>query len=148
MDNGQHKPILAAWKQALISEYQFEMNGQMLTIRYQSVDVMDLMASEAGNPLMGALQGSMAQGADASVIGAELMKKPEDLTKVFEMLNKLLVKAIVEPPLVEQGNEDGIPLAAIPYTVKMELFSRLIGGGTVDPLEQFRQKPPKSMVAR
>ncbi len=148
MDNGQHKPILAAWKQALISEYQFEMNEQTLTIRYQSVDVMDLMASEAGNPLLGALQRAMTQGADASIIGAELMKKPEDLAKVFEMLNKLMVKAIIEPPLVEQGYEDGVPLAAIPYTVKMELFSRLIGGGAVDPLEQFRQKPPTSMVTR
>lgn len=139
-----NKASAAAWKQALVAEYEFEMNGQTLAIQYQSVDVLEVIASDAGNPLLGALQASMnGQGSNPLAVS-----KPEDMAAIAGMLNKLLVKAIVEPKLIEQGHEEGVSVANIPFSVKLELFSRLIGGGVIDQLEQFRQKPPQSMVTR
>src|SRR5688572_2154142 len=110
--------LLKAWERATLSTYEFEMNGERLTIRYQTIDILELLAVDVSNPLMAALQNSMG-GQDLSMKG--IIQKPEDLEKVVSMLNDMMTKSVVEPPLLEQGHQEGISLSRIPYTVKLEL---------------------------
>lgn len=115
---------LDAWKnrtQVITLSSGFDVEVKML-------DVMAMASSNNGNapnPLM-----RMVQDAKQGEGQVDLSKLDGDsLTELMSLVRKVCIKAIVDPPLTENGHEDGISIDEIPFGEKMEIFGELMGGG-------------------
>jgi hypothetical protein len=147
--NGGQQPVepwsLEAWQAQSISTIDL---GNGLAFRVRQLDVMELLMGEdqLGNPYINTLQQYM--GGDTDTSGANLMQDQKALKAVQGLLDHIMVKAIVEPPLAEQGHENGIALASIKLEHKFEVLSGLMGGeDLVDKIQNFRQEPGAGVLA-
>jgi hypothetical protein len=130
---------LANWQQ-LTQPKEIKLNEQF-SVLVKPLDVMAFMTSGADNPLMGYMQGLM-KGGKVKPQDAEknLLDDPKAVAALIESLDKLLIEAVVEPPLLEQGNDEGIPVGAIPFAFKLAIFNELIGGLAVQQVQAFPEQ--------
>lgn len=109
---------LEAWQAETIRTYEF---SDKLAIRYRVMDPLAVLgASAQTNPLIAI---AMSEGGRVKFeINTEMIR---DASKLF---NEIAVAVIVDPPLLEQGHKNGIPVSAIPLAVKQHIFEDLVGG--------------------
>lgn len=116
----------------------------------RELDVLSMMnagANGAPNPLM-AIIAQHTSGKEAD-LGKAIEGKPEALAELARMLRELCLKAVVDPPLTENGHppDESISVDTIPLEDKMEIFAEMMGGAEqVGSAEQFLQKEGASMV--
>ena len=134
---------LAAWEEHATQVIQL---SDKLAVKVKTLDVLDYLTGEEGrpNPLMAALQKEMGTG---SASGQGVMRDPEALPALQEMLTKLMLDVVVSPPLIEQGHEHGISVKQIKLEYKFQIFTELMGGQDgITRLSTFREEPGTSMV--
>lgn len=123
---------LEAWRKNRTRTIQLE-NGT--AVRVKTWDVMALLAEDgAPNPLLAAMvsrvegQPAPAQEGGVEARGRAVMRDPAALASLRAMLNGLLIKVVVAPPLVEQGHADGISVDEFGFDEKLFIFTEMLGG--------------------
>lgn len=146
MDNEQFSPTsAAAWREKLIRTIEFE-DG--LAIKFRRINMLALLDSEgdAPNPLL-SIVGQHMNG-QQQAIGKKLMEDPTALHHLRVLLKDILVKVVIEPPLVEQEHEDGICVDDIDMEKQMAVFEALMGGGAgLKSAQAFRQQSTSPVVS-
>lgn len=134
--NGQHAPSsLEAWEQFGIREIQLT---EQLSVRVRPMDVIAWLSRDEDNPLLATIVQSTQDGTKAAEAGANLMSDGERMAQLSAKLDALMVEVMVSPPLLEQGSENGIPVARITFGQKMAIFFALIDEEQLGKLENFR----------
>jgi len=114
---------LAAWKEHLTETVEV---GEGLAIRIRRLNVLTLLGGDGPNPLMGIV--GQFVGAGPAEVGSLMLSDPTALAGLREMLRGLLIQVVIEPPLVEQGVEDGVSVDEIPLEAQLAVFGAVFGG--------------------
>jgi hypothetical protein len=144
------KMTVEAWREARLQEFSLQYGG---VIRYRVADVLALLDEQgnAPNPLMAIIADhtkGTPSAAQARQTGAEIMTDPAKRGELRAMLNDIMVRLVVWPPLVEQGHEDGVSVDEFTIEEKMDIFTGLLGGQQrLDAASNFRPQPTGSLVA-
>jgi hypothetical protein len=144
-----HPPTsLAAW-----NEYNTQTIpvSEKLAFEIAGMDVLALL-TQGTNPLLAIIQdivGKEEQGitTDGNLDMKMLQAEPEKLKALVESLDKILIDIVINPPLKEQGNPDGLPLIRIPTNFKWKIFQEISGGeAALDATQTFPQAEAVSLV--
>lgn len=148
--NGGNEPFsFEAWREFGTQVIQLDDH---LAVKVRRYDVLSLLNSENAaklNPLLDAIQ--LAMKGDNEAVSKKLVQSPESLGALSEILNDLLIKTMVEPALVEQGNDsdNAISVNHIPTEFKFKIFLEMVGGmERLATLSNFRQPAASGVVAR
>jgi len=148
--NGHGPTSLEAWQE--YSAVTITLTDQ-LAVKVRRYDVLSLLNQQnlaKMNPLLQVLQQAV-DGKDAANVGKSLLKSPESLGVLSEILNEVLVQVIIEPPLLEQPGHDSqnaISVNHIPIEFKFRIFMELIGGmEKLTQLVSFQQQQAAGVVA-
>lgn len=115
-----------------------------LGFKVRHIDIASWLADQKGNPLMATLQKSMKEGGKPlDVIG----ENENAIEGISSIIDQLLIAVVIEPPLVEQGHEDGLSLKNVMISYKMEVFQQLTGGQQYAQMNQFRGGQAGNVVA-
>ena len=135
-DNGQPAPSsLEAWQEFGIQEIQLT---EQLSVKVYPIDVVaKLSRGDDDNPLL-SIVAAAVQGSSGDEVGPKLMEDPKTLAALSEKIDEILIEVMVSPPLIEQGDDEGISIGRIPFEHKMTIFNHLMGGSQLDQLEKFR----------
>lgn len=142
---------LAAWEQHATQIIQLTDN---LAVKAATIDVLSLFKEdkEKINPLLTALQQVMAESgknASAQQIGSAFLSDSEKLFTLSDMLDKVVIHAVISPPIKEAGNPDGLSIKRIPLAAKFKIFWELAGGeAQIGQLAKFHEESTGSMVVR
>jgi hypothetical protein len=133
-----------AWREKLTRTLDFE-DG--LAIKFRLINMLALIDSdgETPNPLLSIVAQHMNGKQEA--IGKKLMEDPTALHSLRVMLKDIMVKVVVEPPLVEQGHPDGIHVDDISMEKQMAVFESLMGGTGLAAAQSFRPQPTSPVVS-
>lgn len=145
---------LALWKAASTRVKNLE-DGRFL--RYRVQDPISLMIpTEDGplvqNPLLDVIFDHMSSVDPNLKSGSEQdmqqnpMENRENLINLKRGLRSVMIAVIIEPPLIEQGNEDGISVDQIGFNIQMEIFNDLMGGPEVTNLKNFPEEQDPSLA--
>lgn len=120
-----------------------------MSVKYRLFDVLALIAGDNGtpNPLLNIIQGH-TDPRQANAEKAAQKLSGEDLIALQKTLNDMMIKVVIEPPLVQQGHADGIDVDEFTIEEKMLIFTDLAGGEQqLDAALNFRPLPPGGLVA-
>lgn len=126
----------AAYRQRIERVAELETG---IVVRLRMVDPLSFLGSgEDGmpNPLLAVVARAMKGGAQDA--GRAAMQDPQAVGDFIKRLNGLVIKALVEPPLIEQGHADGLSVDELSLDDKMAIFGALMGGGAaLDAVKGF-----------
>lgn len=132
---------LDAWKAKSIRVLEV---AEGLAIQYKAYDLLELLTTDNEfNPLLAEV---FSKGSNA--VQQQMKSDPTaTMPKLLGLVNEIAVKVIVNPPLIEQGKEDGISVKEIPFMAKFALFQELMGGQQqLEDAKQFLEGQETSMV--
>lgn len=102
-----------------------------LAMKMKVFDPLIMLGSgedSAPNPLLAVVNGHTKREGDLEEAGRSLLSDPQNVNRLREMLNDMLIRFTMAPPLVEQGHADGISVDEITMDEKMTVFSEMMGG--------------------
>jgi hypothetical protein len=149
MSNGQFDPTsIQAWRDKRTR--LVDLPGG-LAVKMRVFDPLILLSEgEKGipNPLLAVVSGNTKpQGADPEAAGRAFMQDPQNLARLRAMLNDMLIRFVIAPPLVEQGHKDGISVDEITLDEKMIIFNEMAGGEErLNAATRFLEEPSASLV--
>jgi hypothetical protein len=121
-----------------------------LAVKMRVFDPLILLSEgEKGipNPLLAVVSGNTKAAADPEAAGREIMQDPQNLARLRAMLNDMLIRFVIAPPLVEQGHKDGISVDEITLDEKMIIFNEMAGGEErLNAATRFLEEPSASLV--
>jgi hypothetical protein len=140
---------LDAWKERETTEIDL---GDGLTLTVRAVDPIMMLAGSNGdapNPLLGIIfeEANKSSGIDFQ---KEIKNKPDLLRPLADMLRTFALRAIVDPPLTENGHpsEESISVDVIPFEAKMKVFEFVMGGSeALNAAQKFPEVQASSVVA-
>lgn len=135
---------LDAWRQRRTAT--LHLSGDVAVV-YRQIDILSILDSDgnAPNPLMSIVQGHTKRS-DGDEEGGNMIANPEGVHALRTMLNDLLVRVVVSPPLTEQGNKDGVSVDDFTLEDKLTIFEALAGGAVnLDAAKRFPAQPTESV---
>jgi len=141
---------IEAWRQHRTRVIQLEGGT---AVRVKTWDVLALLAEDgAPNPLLAAIVGQVEgqpnanPEGDAEARGRAVMRDPTALAHLRTMLNGLLIKVVVAPPLVEQGHAEGVSVDEFGLDEKLFIFTEMLGGDArLNAVLKFRDAAPEGL---
>lgn len=133
-NNGANPFEAATWGSILEGEKVFERDGKEYGIRYRAVTPFALLHAlgDIPNPLLAAIKDIVGQGGDNEQIARSFVARIDDIFGKMgvldESLTAVMKEIVIEPPLVEQGNPDGVPVRSIPADWQIEVIIAAVGG--------------------
>ena len=142
---------LEAWKARETKEFT---SKDGLTVIVKTVDPIEFLAGSGGtsNPLLGTLM-EMAQSKGKNSekkLEKLITEKPEMLKSLVEMMKEFTLAAVIDPPLTENGNppEESVSVSIIPFEMKMDIFSYVMGGSeALSDAQNFPEEEGSGVVA-
>lgn len=112
---------VAAWRERRFVVLQL---GEGVAVKVRKLDVLAVLGGEKGapNPLLAAVMGGTQTAKENA------LAQPENVAALRETLNAMLIRAVIEPPLVEQGHEEGISVDEFSLDEKLFILTELMGG--------------------
>lgn len=152
--NGAYAPTsLEAWNEHTTEIIQLT---EHLAVEIQSVDFLALLtAGDGTNPLLALMQEmvdrdekGITQDEDGMKLEmAQIMKDPDKLRRLVEGLDRMLTQIVINPPLLEQGHENGVPLIRLKSEWKFKIFDQISGGSAqLEAAQRFLEKEGGSLV--
>ena len=139
--NKQNPLSLEAWQEHNTLIVMFTDD---LGFKVRHIDIASWLTEQKGNPLMATLQKSMKEGGKPlDVIGED----DNAIEGISSIIDQLLIDVVVEPALLEQGNEKGLSLKNVMIQYKMQVFQELTGGQQYAQMSQFRGGQASNVVA-
>lgn len=135
----------AAWRAKLTRTIEFQ-DG--LAIEYRVIDMLVLLDDngDAPNPLMSVMAAQLSGGKSQDM--STLATDPQVLSHLQTMLRGIMIKVVINPPLIEQGHTDGISVDQITLDKKMAVFEDLMGGAeALNSALSFREEQTSPVVA-
>ncbi len=127
--NGHAATSLEAW-----NEFNSEIIqvSDRLAIEVAGYDVMALLTG-GRNPILAIIQDMVERDAEGKpqldkINEAAMLDRPEKLAELSQALDQLLIDIVINPPLKEQGHDNGYSLKKIPFNYKMKVFEHISGG--------------------
>lgn len=129
------REYLELWRSRLDATEEIQLSIGPAVIR-STVSLMDLAAAgHIPTPLLAELQ-QMSEAGDDKAKQWEAVGK---LPTVIPALDAACIAALVAPPVSREGDDDHLPVGAIPIGDKLKIFFQL--GEGVGPLRGFREEP-------
>jgi hypothetical protein len=125
--------------------------SERLAIEVAGYDVMALLTG-GRNPILAIIQDMVERDEQGKpqlgkMDESALIDQPEKLEALSKALDQLLVDIVINPPLKEQGHENGYSLVRIPFNYKMKVFEHISGGDqALTAAERFHQAETASLV--
>lgn len=118
-----------------------------LEVEVRMLDVLAMLTAGVNNPLMATV--SKLMGGDQQVLATAAKEDPEMLGNLAGMLRTVCLKAIIDPPLSENGHspEESISVDEIGLEHKMTIFGELLGGAKLAEAKGFLQQPTSNVVS-
>lgn len=121
---------LAEWK-ARLEPREVELSGG-LTVLIRPVELQNLVIS-------GRVPLTLLRQAQAIKPQKDGSYKDEEVMKLAGLIDAVVLAAVVDPKVTEDGGEDSIALADIPYADRVRIFEE--ANRPAAALQNFRQQP-------
>jgi hypothetical protein len=142
-DSGLDPTSLQAWRERRTELVDL---GGGVAVRIKKYDLLALLSAKNGvpNPLMALV--AEHTGDSEQAIGQAVIKDPAKLDSLRTMLDEVALKVIVAPPLIENGNTEGISVNELSLDEKLTIFNALAGGERLTAVQTFLGQSSPSLV--
>ncbi len=124
---------LSQWREKLEATETIELSVGPAVIR-TSVSLLDLAAAGKIPATLIVHLESLSKTAAKDPVKAAT----ENFDQLLQAANAVALAAFIDPPLSAEGDDDHLPVSAIPFADKLTVFYRL--NREVEPLRDFRQE--------
>jgi hypothetical protein len=120
-----------------------EMEVHFGSILIRQVDLHDLLLTGGiPVPLIAEVDGKFKDLADD-----EQRLTPEAIQKVMPYLDRVVIAAVVDPPITQHGGEDSLPVNVFFATEKLIIAAAATPGSSLGPFRTGQQEPAGTALA-